>query len=160
MEKPRVYDFTIETRVSPERLVAAATDFSERRPDLWPGISRSSYRVFSLGDHTADVEEGTSPVHHRYHYEWTDDGTVRAITTDATVMKTGSVWQMRVRPLAGGGSVVQIHVEMGFKGAARFVGPLVMGFNGGGIATYRKWFVRTLHALERETPVARSTLVV
>jgi hypothetical protein len=40
MDKPAVYDFRIETTVSPERLLAAATDFSERRPDLWPGISR------------------------------------------------------------------------------------------------------------------------
>jgi hypothetical protein len=153
MDKPAAYDVRIETTVSPERLLAAATDFSERRPDLWPGISRRSYRVFSLGDHTADVEEGTSPVHHRYHYQWTDDGTVRAITTEATVMKTGSVWEMRVRPRDGGGSIVQIHVEMGFKGAARLLGPVVMRFYGGGAATYRKWFIRTLDVLEREAPV-------
>lgn len=156
MEKPGVYDFTIETTVSPERLLAAATDFSDRRPDLWPGISRRSYRVFSLGDHTADVEEGTSPVHHSYHYEWTDDGTVRAITTEATVMTTGSVWEMRVRPREGGGSIVHIHVEMEFKGAAGLLGRLMMRFYGGGAATYRMWFMRTLDVLERETPVKQS----
>jgi hypothetical protein len=143
-----VYDIDIETSVSPERLLAAATDFSERRPDLWPTITRKRYHVFSIGDHTADVEEGTTPVHHRYRYEWTDDGVVRATTTHATVMNTGTIWELQVRPREGGGSKVHIHVEMGFKGVVRPVGRLAMRINGGGAETYRKWFMQTLAVLE------------
>ena len=131
-------------------MLAAATDFSARRPDLWPAISRKGYRVYSVGDHTADVEEGTAPVHHRYTYVWTDDGVVRATTTDATVMNTGSIWELRVQPGEGGGSKVHIHVEMGFKGLARSIGPLMMRLNGGGAETYRKWFMKTLAVLEAE----------
>jgi len=48
MGKHVVYDFTVDTPVSPERMLAAATDFSERRPDLWPLITRKHYRVFSV----------------------------------------------------------------------------------------------------------------
>ncbi len=59
------YEVNVETTIPPERLLAAATDFSERRPDLWPTITRRRYRVFSLGDHTAEVEEGTTAVHPR-----------------------------------------------------------------------------------------------
>jgi hypothetical protein len=54
MGKHSVYDVSIETNVSPERLLAAATAFTDRRPDLWPNIDRKQYRVFSVGDHTAE----------------------------------------------------------------------------------------------------------
>jgi hypothetical protein len=37
---------------------------------------------------------------------------------------------------------------------------LMMRFYGGGVATYRKWFMRTLDVLERETPVTLSASVV
>jgi hypothetical protein len=153
--KSSVYDISLETNVAPERLLAAATDFSERRPNLWPTITRQRYRVFSVGDHTAETEEGTTPVHHRYKYEWTDDGLVRATTVDASVMTTGSIWELRVQPGDGGGSRVHIHVEMGFKGLMRAIGPLMFRLNGGGAATYRKWFMQTLAVLEAETSGAK-----
>lgn len=150
MGKQAIYEIDVETSVSPERLLAAATDFSERRPDLWPTITRSRYRVLSLGDHTAETEEGTAPVHHRYKYQWTDEGIVRATTVAATVMAGGSIWEMRVRPRGGGGSKVQIHVEMGFNGPFRVIGPVAMRLNGGVAETFRKWFMKTLSVLERE----------
>jgi len=37
---------------------------------------RRTYRVFSLGVHTAEAEEGSPGVHHRYKYDWTDGGVV------------------------------------------------------------------------------------
>ncbi len=157
MDKRAIYDVDVETSVSPERLLAAATDFSDRRPDLWPSITRSKYKVFSLGDHTAETEEGTSPVHHRYKYEWTDDGVVRATTAAATVMADGSIWEMRVRPREGGGSKVHIHVEMGFKGPFRVIGPVAMRLNGGTAETFRKWFMQTLAVLEREEAATSSS---
>ncbi len=156
MSKQAIYDINLETSVPPQRLLSAATDFSRRRPDLWPTITRKHYRVFSVGDHTAETEEGTTPVHHRYKYVWTDDGVVRATTVAATVMRTGSIWELRVRPREGGGSRVQIHVEMGFKGLARAIGPLVMRLNGGGAETYRKWFTQTLAVLEAEDSPPRA----
>jgi len=150
------YDVNVETTVSPERLLAAATDFSQRRPDLWPTITRSRYRVFSVGDHTAETEEGTNPVRHRYRYTWTDDGVVRATTTDATAMATGTIWELRVRPREGGGSNIHIHVEMAFKGVFKAIGPLAFRLNGGGAETYRKWFMKTVAVLEAEVPVVSS----
>jgi hypothetical protein len=148
--KSRVYDISLESNVAADHLLAAATDFSERRPDFWPTITRRRYHVFSVGDHVAETEEGTSPVHHRYKYEWTDDGVVRATTVDASAMTTGSIWELRVRPGEGGGSKVHIHVEMGFKGLMRIAGPVMFRLNGGGAETYRKWFLKTLAVLEAE----------
>jgi hypothetical protein len=73
------------------------------------------YRVFTLEGHSAEVEEGTTPVHHRYKYEWTDDGVVRATAVGATVMSTDSIWELCVWPRERGGSHVDIHVGMSFK---------------------------------------------
>jgi hypothetical protein len=65
---------------------------------------------------------------------------------------SGSIWELRVRPREGGGSKVNIHVEMGFKGVIRLIGPLVMQLNGGCGETYRKWFMKTLDVLEAGVP--------
>lgn len=151
-----IYDVDVHTAVLPQRLLAAATDFTDHRPDLWPNINRKQFRVYSLGDHTADVEEGTAPVHHRYRYQWSDDGVVRATTIDATAMTTGSIWELRIRPSPSGGSDIRIHVEMGFKGPIGMIGRLVMGLTGGGAETYRKWFMKTVAVLEAEGPATRN----
>jgi hypothetical protein len=38
-------EFTVETDVPPERVMAAACDFTEKRPDIWENISRRFYKV-------------------------------------------------------------------------------------------------------------------
>src|SRR5437667_4228143 len=152
----KTYDIDLEATSPPEQMLAAATDFSERRPDFWPTITRNRYRVFSVGDHTAETEEGTAPVRHRCRYGWTDDGVVRATTVDATVMATGTIWELRVRPRDGGGSNVHIHVEMAFNGVFKAIGPLAFRLNGGGAETYRKWFMKPVAVLEAEGPVPSS----
>ena len=45
--------------VSAERFIAALTDFSERRPELWPNLDAKYYELHELGDTWADVTEGT-----------------------------------------------------------------------------------------------------
>jgi len=143
-----IYDLSFESSAPPERLLAAATDFSKRRPDFWPGITRRQYRVYSLGHHTAEVEEGTAPVHHRYRYDWTDDGLVRATTIDATAVRTGSVWEMRVGPRPGGGSKVHLHLEVAYKGPVGALVGLAMRLTRGG--AYRGSFSKTLAILEAD----------
>ena len=45
--------------VSPERFIAALTDFSDRRPTLWPNLSPECYVVHEVGSTEANVQEGT-----------------------------------------------------------------------------------------------------
>jgi hypothetical protein len=45
--------------VSAERFIAALTDFSERRPELWPNLDAKYYELHELGDTWAEVTEGT-----------------------------------------------------------------------------------------------------
>jgi hypothetical protein len=53
-------EIDIESSASSERVIAGLTDFTERRPELWPGLSRKKYRVFEGGDTWADVQEGNN----------------------------------------------------------------------------------------------------
>jgi hypothetical protein len=50
-------ELDIDTPLSPERVISALTDFSERRPETWPGLHPSLYEVPSLGDTWAEVKE-------------------------------------------------------------------------------------------------------
>jgi len=61
------------------RFVAALTDFSERRTELWPNLDAKYYRLHELGDSWAEVTEGTDVlggVWAREHYDWSEPGRV------------------------------------------------------------------------------------
>lgn len=69
-----------ETSLSPEQVVAALTDFTERRPKMWTGISPQLYEVYSVSETNADVREGTKQgplnVWARENYDWSTPNTV------------------------------------------------------------------------------------
>lgn len=101
---------TLETAVPAEQVLAAATDFSERRPDVWPNISRRFYTVHEIGETWAEVTEGSNTmggIWARERYEWSTPGVVRAVVQDSNVFRTGGTWEMRVYPTESGGS----HIE-------------------------------------------------
>ena len=52
--------FDVETSMSTDEVRAALLYFSERRPEIWPGIAREEYKVYSVGSDSADVREGSS----------------------------------------------------------------------------------------------------
>src|SRR5438309_11245818 len=96
---PRI-EFTVEGKVPPERGAAAATDFSERRPDLWPNISRRYYEVHDRGDTWAEVTEGSDVmggIWARERYDWSTPGLVRGTVLDSNVFARG-IWELRVEP--------------------------------------------------------------
>jgi hypothetical protein len=142
-----VCDYSVETSVAPDRMLAAAADFSERRPDYWPNITRSYYRVYSLVDGVAEIDEGSRPAHHRVRYEWSGD-TVRGVTTEATNVVAGSIWQLRARPREGGGSIVDCHIDYTFKGVA---GLIVWAVPDRLLHhMLKQWLLQTVDILEKE----------
>ncbi len=112
--------------VSPERFIAALTDFTARRPEWWPNLSATLYKVHELGDGWADVTEGSDDlggVWARERYDWSDPGHVRLTLIEAPNFRTGTVIDYRVSGRAGGGC----HVVVDFQRIAttlkgRFVG--------------------------------------
>jgi hypothetical protein len=108
---PKV-ELDLETTLPPEKVIAALTDFTDRRPDIWPGLSRNWYEVYSVGDTSADVREGTggkrSSIWARERYDWSTPGTVTWTVQESGFCTPGSFVSARVDPRDGGGS--RIHV--------------------------------------------------
>jgi hypothetical protein len=105
-------DFT--SPCPPQRVIDALTDFSDRRPDLWPGLAREDYEVYSVGETTADVREGsTRPVRvwAREHYDWSTPGTVRWTVVESNFCTPGSGVAVTVTPAGDGGSQVRLEWE-------------------------------------------------
>jgi hypothetical protein len=100
-----------ETTCSPEGVVAALTDFTERRPRIWPGLASEYYEVYSVGETTADIREGsTKPVRvwAKEHYDWSTPGTVRWTVQESNFCTPGSGVVVNVSPGSDGGS--QVHL--------------------------------------------------
>jgi hypothetical protein len=146
---PRI-EYSAETSAPPERVLAAATDFSERRTELWGNSSPRYYAVHEVGDDWAEVTEGTDTLGgfwERVRYDWTTPGVVRSTVLESNVFASGT-WELRVEPAPGGGSrvsVVNDRRTKGFKGGAFAVMMALVGrrFFGGHLR-------KTLAAVERQ----------
>src|SRR5215510_87627 len=83
--KPKTIRITRTCSVPPDRVLAAATDFSDHRPEIFPNVSTRYMTVHSVGDTTADVREGTrqGPLYawERCDYDWSTPGSVVATVT-------------------------------------------------------------------------------
>lgn len=100
-----------DSRLGPQPILNATIDFSERRPEIWPAISRKFYRVHELGDCCADVTEGSDfmgGVWAHEHYEWSEPGLVRATVQDSNIFQKGGVWELRAVPKEGGGTRIEV----------------------------------------------------
>jgi hypothetical protein len=97
--------------ISPERFIAALTDFSERRPELWPNLDSRFYQLHELGDTWAEVTEGTDVfggVWARERYDWSEPGHVQLKLVASPHFRSGTTIDYRVTPRPGGGSHVEV----------------------------------------------------
>jgi hypothetical protein len=114
--------FARHTSATPERVIAAATDFTEDRPQWWPNLDPAAYRPMSVAETGAEAMEGSAVLggiwaHERY--DWSRPGVVRAEVADSNVFATGSSWELRVEAMPDGGSKVEwmsIRHPRGLKG--------------------------------------------
>ncbi|MGR0220083.1 SRPBCC family protein [Agromyces sp. ZXT2-6] len=113
--------FTRHTTISADRVLAAATDFSDRRPALWPNLDASRYRLVSLAGSGAEAIEGSAilgGIWARERYDWSRHGVVRAEVVDSNVFAAGSSWELHVEPVDDGSTVewVSIRFSRGLRG--------------------------------------------
>jgi hypothetical protein len=102
----------LDSPCPPKRAIDALIDFSDRRPDLWPGLARELYEVDSVGETSAEVREGSAKpfkVWAREHYDWSTPGTVRWTVTESNFCTPGSGVAVTVTDGGNGGS--HIHLE-------------------------------------------------
>ena len=102
-------EFDIRTPAAPEVIRAALLDFSERRPELWPGLPPDQYEVYEVGDTWAEIREGyRGPIWVREHYDWSVPGSVRFTVVDSGFAKPGGYVLVEIEPAEGGGSTLHI----------------------------------------------------
>lgn len=141
--------FTVETAVPPERVLAAATNFGERRPELWPNSSREHFQVHEVGDDWAEVTEGTAKLGgfwERVRYDWSTPGIVRATVLESNVFTAGT-WELRAAPRPGGGSLVTVVNDRRTKGKGKVFAVMMVLV---GKRFFSSSLRQTLAALERE----------
>ncbi len=140
----------MDTTVSPEVVIGALTDFSERRLDLWPNIDRKYYKVHSLSGTTAEVTEGSRGVWERTHYDWSRPGLVRIDVQDSNAFRPGSFWIYSVRAQPEGGS----HVHLEFLRRPRNAKGLLLSalLSLAGRKIFGDFLGETLRRLERRPP--------
>jgi hypothetical protein len=147
--------FTAKSTASPGRVLAAATDFSERRPHLWPNLDPKAYRVLQVGEHTAEAMEGSpmlGGIWARERYGWSTPGLVRAEVQDSNVFAPGSSWELRVVPDDDGGSVVEWTSRRAPKGMKGRI--LVLMLRLMGRKALSKSLGQTLARIEQEAATA------
>src|ERR1700756_3745176 len=86
---------SVHTSASPRQVLAAARDFSERRPKLWPNVKAKHFEVHDTGEQFADVTEGVWIIGlfwERSRYEWSQPDAVTATVTDSNVIEAGSTF--------------------------------------------------------------------
>ena len=119
--------FDVETTLAPERVRQALLDFSERRSDIWPGVDRSLYEVYSVGETSAEIKEGTkfrgTAFWARERYDWSDPDTIRWTVVESNFSAPGSYVAATLHPRNGGGT--RIHVEWD-RSDTSFAGKLAM----------------------------------
>lgn len=115
--------FAIDVPVPPEAVVAALTDFSERRPEIWPDLDPEIYEVVEVRATSAVVREGqrTPRLWAVEEYDWSTPGTVTWTARESNFCAPGSSMSARAEPGPGGGSRVHVtwsRVGVGPKGKA------------------------------------------
>jgi hypothetical protein len=145
-----------ETPILPDRVLAAARDFSDRRSELWPDVHVEHMEVHELGETFADVTEGNpwpiGYVWERLRYDWSEPGLVKGVVTDSNIFKPGSTWEIRAAPINGGSRVEVIGVRhlRGVRG--RLLAPFFpLGLAKRSVADHLRHFLSCLEA-ERSRP--------
>ena len=138
-----------DSDVPADTVLAAITEFSSRRPKLWPNIDPGVYKVHEVGADWADVTEGSSiagGVWTRERYEWSVPEVVRATVQDSNIFKSG-FWEMKVRPSDGGShiEILQDRQAKGIKGCLLGGMMTLMGSR-----VYRQGLDKTLAILRDE----------
>jgi hypothetical protein len=109
---PKV-ELDLETSVPPSAVRSALLDFTDRRPEIWPGIEPSLYEVYEVGDTHADIKEGSKApggaVWAKEHYDWSSPGVVTWTVRESNFCAPGSYVSAAIAPRGDGGS--RIHVS-------------------------------------------------
>ena len=142
------FQASFETKASPDQVLAALTDFSDKRTDTWKGtLDPDKFEVYEVGDTTARVREGSKRpnVWAIEHYDWAEPGQVSWIVEESNFCKPGSGIELSITAGANGGSQIDLtwdRTPSNLKGwmlvtPMKVVGPMMIGkYLGGALDRY------------------------
>jgi hypothetical protein len=146
-----------DSSLPPDRILAAAADFTARRAEVFPAVSVERMEVHELGDTSADVTEGTraGPIVNweRCDYDWSQPGLVKADVTDSNIYDPdGSWWELKATT-KNGGSHVEMIWEREFKRTPRGIlfGFVFRNFGTRIFSGYARDILENLETLEAST---------
>jgi hypothetical protein len=110
----------LHTKLTPDAVLAALTDFGPRRAKVWPNIDDEHFKLHRSGPGWAEVTEGSSVaggVWEREKYTWDGaNGTVGVETLDSNTWGPGSRWDYRIAPARDSGAEIEVDVTRLGKG--------------------------------------------
>ena len=139
------------TTAAPEQFIAGLTDFGPGRSKLFKNSADGYLQVHSMGQHEADVTEGSGGIWERLHYDWSNPHLVKLTTTDSNLFggASGHTYYLTQRP----DGKTDIDVVL-IREGKNLRGRLVAGFLGTvGKSSLTKAFAASVKAIE-----ARSTV--
>jgi len=116
------------SKASPEQVIRAYTDFSDRRLEIWRGtLKRENYALRESGDSWAVVREGSLKTGVVRRYEWAEPNKVRWSVLESSICDRGT-GELYVRPARTGGSHVEILIEE--EGKKNILAAITLGLKG------------------------------
>lgn len=104
------FQFALDTKATPQQVLEAFTDFTDRRLEIWEGtLDPEKYEVREVGDNWAVVREGSArpSIWAVERYEWSDTGSIKWAALESNFCEPGSGLELVVTATEDGGS----HIE-------------------------------------------------
>ena len=132
------FQASFDTKASPDQVLAAFTDFSDKRTDIWKGtLDPDKFEVYEVGENTARVREGSKRpnVWAIENYDWAEPGRVSWVVEESNFCKPGSGIEATIAEGANGGSHIDLtwdRTPSNLKGwmlvaPMKLVGPSMIG---------------------------------
>jgi len=103
-------EVVVESSIPPAMIRQALLDFGDGRPEIWPQLDPSTYKVHWIAESSAELTEGTAmpKVWSREHYDWSHPTTIRWTAVESNFCVPGSFVSMDAQSGSGGGSRVTV----------------------------------------------------
>ena len=134
------------TTLTPEKYIAALTDFGPGRSKRFGNSADEYLQVHQLSRTQADVTEGSGGVCERLHYDWSDANRVVLTTTDSNIWGGSSGHTYTFTRHFDGTTDIDVAVVREGKNLKGWLLGLVLGTIGKGVL--EKAFVNSVKAIE------------
>ena len=144
----RYVQFVIDCPLRSEVVFDALTDFSEKRVQYFPNLSRANYAVIERDAKTALVREGTGPFFTTERYDWSTAGRIWSVIEESNVAMPGGMTDIRITTRSDGWCRLNVDIDRQFYGWKGTVIDAAVVLNGKK-RFFRRTYIRMLKNVQR-----------